>query len=513
MRKWIILFLVFLFGIVGAPSVNANRDVVTIALTGEPPTMDPHLASNAIAVMLWRWSYDTLISSETGTGKHVPWLAERWEKLGPTKVKFWLRKGVKFSDGTPLTSSAVKYSISRIVNPKNKSRQRVYFKAFDRIEIINDHTFIWHSNVADNGLFNRLTRWAHIISPKTKGMDKATISRNTFGSGPYILKTWTKGVRMVFEANPNWWAKDKYPHRPKTIVLRRMKESTTRVKALLTGEVDLIRGVSPYIIPQIEKNSNTQVAAVPAVRIFFVSFATRYGGAFANRKVRLAANYAIDASLIRKRILRGTADPFGQVFHPWNYAGYNAKKKWYGFDLQKAKALMKEAGYSKGFKAVLFTTNGRYPFDKAVCEALSGMLKKINIAATCRSVTFGVYRQLFTNYKTGKTKGPALVFRGFGNGAGDPALVARATLTCTGSWSLDCFKDLDEQVEKAAATVDTKQQQIEFEKVTDMIKERALHKLMFKIQDVFGFRKGLEFQPRHDETLYPWEIVVKRAAS
>ncbi|MEK6711421.1 MAG: ABC transporter substrate-binding protein, partial [Nitrospinota bacterium] len=190
---------------------------MTIVLFGDTPTMDPHGGTSAIGNIVWRWSYDSLLSSETGTRKLLPWLAEKWERTGPTAYKFWLRKGVKFADGSPFTAESVKYSMERIVN---SLEQRAYFQSLERIEILDDHTFIWHTVRPDNGLPLRLARWAPPVSLKTKGLDKAEISRNTFGTGPYILKAWTKGQRMVFEANPNWWANDRYPNRPKTVVLR-----------------------------------------------------------------------------------------------------------------------------------------------------------------------------------------------------------------------------------------------------------------------------------------------------
>ncbi len=134
----------------------ADKDTVTIALTGEPPTMDPHRVSNFIGTMVWRWSYDTLVTVETGTGEIKPWLAEKWEKLDNKSVKFWLRKDATFTDGTPVTAESVQYAISRVLKSQ---RQSTYFKSFDRIEILDDHTLIWHNKVPDNGMFNRLSRW------------------------------------------------------------------------------------------------------------------------------------------------------------------------------------------------------------------------------------------------------------------------------------------------------------------------------------------------------------------
>jgi peptide/nickel transport system substrate-binding protein len=497
------------FGLAGAPAVDAaDRDTVTIALTGEPPTMDPHRVSNFIGAMVWRWSYDTLISAETGTGKHLPWLATKWESTDNNKsVKFWLRQDATFSDGTPVTSESIKFAMQRVLS---SARQRTYFKSFDHIEILDDHTFIWHNKYPDNGMYNRLSRLAHAISLNVRDKDEATISRTTFGSGPYILKEWTKGNKMVFEANPTWWGNSMYPKRPKTVVLRRLPEATTRVKALLTGEIDVAWGVLPQYIPQVENNPNTKIAAIPAVRIMHMGFFTTHGGPMADVRVRKAINYAIDADLIRRTILGGRADLFGQMLHPWNYSGYNPNKEWYGYDPEKAKALLKEAGYPNGFKMEIIATNGRYPGDKATCEASAGMLKKVGIDATCNSQRFPLFKKLHRAYKSGKRKGAAAYYMGFGNGGGETTLVLRGTSSCDGPWSGMCFPDLDAAIDKAAALTDPKAQQAAFEAVTDMMKEKVTHKIFFKIHDVIGYSARLEFTPRHDETLFPWEIVVKQ---
>ncbi|MGQ4808154.1 hypothetical protein NKDENANG_01521 [Candidatus Entotheonellaceae bacterium PAL068K] len=98
--------------------------------------MDPHRVSNFIGAMVWRWSYDTLITSETGTGKHLPWLATKWKSTDNNKsATFWLRQDATFFDGTPVTAEAFKLALERVLA---SARQRSYFKTFDHIEIIDN---------------------------------------------------------------------------------------------------------------------------------------------------------------------------------------------------------------------------------------------------------------------------------------------------------------------------------------------------------------------------------------
>ncbi|MBI3024435.1 MAG: hypothetical protein HYY66_01925 [Candidatus Tectomicrobia bacterium] len=510
MRKWITLPLVLIaFTAAWAVPSEAAKGKLTVVLTGEPPTMDPHQSSNANATIVWRWAYDTLVSAETGTGKRIPWLAERWERLSARQIKFWLRKGAKFADGTPVTAEAVKYSMSRVFLPELKSRQRPYFATFDRIEVLDGQTLIWHNKTTDNGTLNRLDRWGHVMSLQTKDIDKAKISRNTFGSGPYILKSWTKGQRMEFEANPNWWADKMYPNRPQTVVLRHIVEATTRVQALRLGEVEIINDVREQFVPALEKDPSIQVAAVPSVRIFFMSFLTRQPNPFADVNLRLAMNYAIDTDQIGKTIMGGRANPIGSLFHPWNYSGHNPKSRWHGFDLAKSKEYLKKSSYKAGEEVPLIATVGRYPADKPVCEATAGMLQRAGINAKCEATAYSLWNERFNAYQAGKKKGPAVFMHAFGNGTGDPGQITKALSSCKGFRSPHCFKDLDAQIDKAVATAEPGQQQAEFEKVTAILKDRALFKIYYQTHDVFAYRKSVEFTPRHDEALYVWEASVK----
>lgn len=510
MKKVVVLLVLATVGLFSlAPALAAPRGTVTIAINGEPETMDPHVYSSFIGAMVWPWIADLLVIQDTKSGQVIPWLAEKYERLDSKRIKFTLRNA-KFSDGTPVTSQAVEYSMGRIVDPANKSYQRAYWKDFDKIEVLDDRTFVFHMKVPDNGLIRRLSNWVEIISLKNKDRSASDISLNPIAGGPYILKSWTKSQKMVLEANPTWWGNDRFPNRPQTVVMRPISEATTRVKALLAGEIDIAHKVLPHFIPQIKATPNLDTVAVSSVRTVYVGFFTTQGGPFADVRVRQAANYAIDAPSIYKTFLAGYADPAHQMFHPWTQFGYNAEKQWYGYDPAKAKQLLKEAGYEKGFKADFISPEGNSPFDRQACEAATGMLQKVGIDARCIPQPFSMFRKTFNTYAEGKNKTPAVYFQSFGNSSGDSSFLLRGTSTCQGAWSGVCNKEFDDAVDKATAIEDPREQQIAFEKVSDMMKDQALFKVLYRLYDIFGVNKRIEFTPRHDEQLHPWTIVVKQ---
>jgi ABC-type transport system substrate-binding protein len=137
------------------------------------------------------------------------------------------------------------------------------------------------------------------------------------------------------------------------------------------------------------------------------------------------------------------------------------------------------------------------------------MLKKISIDLTCRTQTWPLYANMRKTYRKEKRKGAVMFLRANGNGGGETELIFRATLSCKGPWSQHCDKEVDAAVEKAAITSDPKEQQAGFEKVTDLVREKALVKIMFRVQALYGVRKGIKFQARPDEMVYPWDIGMK----
>ena len=509
----LITWTVLAFVASGVPAAAAPRGQVTVALTGEPLTMDPHVQSEFIGSMIWPWSCDTLIQSKGEEGGFKPWLAEKFERIDAKTWKFTLRKDATFFDGTPVTAEAVKFSFERILDPKTKSRLAGYFKSVDRVETPDTHTAILHLSSPDNGILNLLQRLGHIVNPKVQAMDPAAVSREPQCSGPYRLKDWTKGQRMVFEVNPDWWGNAMYPDRPKTLILRSIKESTTRVKALVADEVDVVTGVSPQFVPEIRANANTDVASVPSVRIMYLGFFTTHGGPFADVRVRRAVNHAVNSESIVRTFLGGFADRWQQMLHPWMYSGYDPKLTWYGYDVDKARQLMKEAGYPDGFQAYLFGVSGRYPSDKEICEALPGMLKEIKIDASCSAMVFPLYRRTFTAFQQGTRKEPALYLQAFGNGSGYTPISFRGFSACGGAWSPHCFKEFDDMLDKAVGTPDPAEQQAAYAKVSRWMRDHATHVPILKIHEVWGLNRNVEFKANHNENLPAWEIVVKNPAN
>ena len=173
------------------------------------------------------------------------------------------------------------------------------------------------------------------------------------------------------------------------MVLTPIKEDATRVAALLSGDVDFISPVPPQDFKRIERDPKVNLFTYPGGRIITVQLNQKRRPEFRVTKVRQAIVHAINNEGIVQKIMKGTATPAGQQ-SPMGYAGYNPNCV-PRYDLNKAKALMKEAGFANGFECTMIAPNNRYVNDEKIAEAVVGMLAKINIKVNLKTMPKAQY--------------------------------------------------------------------------------------------------------------------------
>ena len=208
------------------------------------------------------------------------------------------------------------------------------------------------------------------------------------GTGPYVVTEREHGVKMVLDRFADYWDTAS-PGNVDQIVLTPIKENATRVAALLSGDVDFISPVPPQDFKRIEGDPKVNLFTFPGGRIITIQLNQKRRPEFRVQKVRQAIVHAINNEGIVKKIMKGTATTAGQQ-SPQGYAGYNA----YcvpRYDLKKARALMKDAGFAKGFECTMIAPNNRYVNDEKIAEAVVGMLAKINIKVNLKTMPKAQY--------------------------------------------------------------------------------------------------------------------------
>ena len=376
---------------------NAYAKTFKLALDADPVSLDPHEQLSGATLELSHWVFDPLIRWDQNLG-FEPRLAEKWERIDDLTMRFYLRKDVKFHSGNSLTAKDVVWTVNRI---KQSADFKAIFEPFTEVKMVDDYTV----DIVTEKPFPLILNNATYIFPMDSefysgtdenGKDKGTIikhgdtfaSRNASGSGPFTVKSREQGVRVEFERFADYWDKQS-PGNVSTMILTPIKEDPTRVSALLAGDVDYIYPVPPTDLARVDANPKTSLITMGGTRVITFQMNQQRRPEFKDVRVRQAINYAFNQEAIVKKIMKGFATPAAQ-FSPKGYLGYHPDLK-PRYDLKKAKALMKEAGYENGFTISMMAPNNRYVNDEKIAQAVAAMLAKINIKVDLKTLPKAQY--------------------------------------------------------------------------------------------------------------------------
>ncbi len=394
MKRLIVLCSLLALFLCVAP---ANAKVLKLAMDADPVSLDPHVQLSGGMLQYSHMVFDPLVRW-TKDMKIEPRLAESWEQIDDTTMRFHLVKGVKFHSGNPFTAKDVKFTLERL---KTSPDFKGLFEPFKEAVVVDDNTVDIKTH-KPYGLMLAMSTYifpmdsAFYTGTDESGNPKDAIVKtgpsfaNTHesGTGPFTVTEREQGVKMVFKRNADYWDK-KCPGNVEEIVLTPIKEDATRVAALLSGDVDFIMPVPPQDLDRVDKNADLKLVTMSGSRIITFQMNQNRREEFKNPKVRQAIVYAINNKGIVDKIMKGFATVAGQQ-GPVGYAGYNAELT-PRYDLEKAKALMKEAGFEKGFTVTMIAPNNRYVNDEKIAEAAVSMLAKIGIKVDLKTMPKAQY--------------------------------------------------------------------------------------------------------------------------
>jgi peptide/nickel transport system substrate-binding protein len=376
----------------------ADARSLTWARTGDALTLDPHAQNEGATHNLLHQVYEPLLIRDH-TGKVHPALAVSWTVTAdPAVWEFKLRGGVKFHNGNPFTADDVVFSLDRARQPT--SDMKGLLTSIEAVTKVDDLTVHVRTKGPNPLLPNYLTNlymmdkeWSEANNTVTVQDYKANKDnfsvRNANGTGAYTLVSRQQDVKTVLKRNEAYWGKGKVPLGISDITYVVIKSPSTRVAALLSGEVDFVQDVPPQDIDRLSRQSGLKVNVGPENRAIFFGMDVaspelktsnvKGKNPFADKRVRQAIDIAIDREGIKRAVMRGLSVPAGLIAPPF-VNGYSkeldALPK---VDLAKAQALLKDAGYPEGFQVTLHCPNDRYTNDAGICTAATAMLAKIGI--------------------------------------------------------------------------------------------------------------------------------------
>ncbi|MEM7745978.1 MAG: ABC transporter substrate-binding protein [Pseudomonadota bacterium] len=390
---------------------SASAETFRWGFQGDVQTMDPHGLFETMTLGFQRNIYEGLVIRNENM-ETVGALAEYWENISPTVWRFKLREGVKFHNGNPLTSADVAFSIDRIAT--EGSDMKVVAGLIEKYEIVDELTIDIHTPAPDPILVNQLEifyimdkEWAEEVgaleATNVKGGDEgnpANLAAN--GTGPFMLSERQTGVKTVLTRNPDYWGE--MPGNVTEAIFTPISQDATRVAALISGDVDMVYPVPVQDWDRLEGASGVKPLAGPEARTIFLGFDqdrdellySNIKGAnpFKDVRVRQAFMMAINIDAIKEKVMRGSSQPTGLMVAPAVNgfdSGLNTARP--GYDVEKAKALMAEAGYADGFEVTMDCPNDRYVNDEKICQAAASMLArigvKVDLLAQTKSKYFG----------------------------------------------------------------------------------------------------------------------------
>jgi peptide/nickel transport system substrate-binding protein len=400
-------------GLLCAP---AHANTLRWAAQNDILTLDPHAQNHATTNAILMHSYEGL-TRYSAKYEVEPSLATKWTYISPTQVRFELRKGVKFHDGSPFTADDVVFSFGRIKQPQGT--MQIYVTGISEIKKIDDHTvdFILSApnpillrNIVDFRIMSKA--WAEknktLNTQDYKAKEDNYASRNTNGTGSYRITGWQPDQRITMTVNKDWW--DKISGNVTEVVYTPVKQDSTRVAALLSGDVDMLTDLPTQDVTRLRGDDKLKILDGHEVRTIFIALDqfspelktsdVKGKNPFKDKRVREALNLAIDRETIKRTTMRGLSIPAGIMVAP----GVNGHTPDIDTPLkpdpEKARKLLADAGYPNGFEFTLACPNNRYVNDEEICQNVLAMWARVGIKAKLAAENMSTFIAKVQNFET-----------------------------------------------------------------------------------------------------------------
>jgi len=453
---WGAVAVLVLLGLL-VPGAAAQPKPVVVVQSGEAATLDWHMHCDKNAHEPDRQIFDTLLRRDLKTLKLEGNLAESWRLLTDTTWQFKLRRGIKFHNGEPFDAAAVKFSVERMLNPAQGAPGRTSIASIDHVDVVDPYTV----NV---------------------------VTKTPFPLLPVRMSPGHRGAPAI-----------------ERLVFRPVPELTTRVAALLSGQADLVSDVPPDQVAKIKASGVARVEVSTLGGFVIMVKMTNYlmPGPWQDARVRKAINYAIDLDTIIKTVLEGYGQPLGVPLEKEAF-GFNPAIKWWGYDPERAKALLREAGYANGFELTLHAPNRRYMNDIEVMQAMAAMLGKVGIKATVQVWEQSVYT---TKWRKRELL-PAYMVAWGGAGVFDGDLLVNS-LHSKSALAIHKNEALDKILEEAQGTNDPERRRALYFKAQEIIFEDAPIIKAYQQAHIFGISNRLDWKPWIDNMLFLYDARLK----
>lgn len=406
----------------------SREDTLVVGIAQTIATLDPAMHRDRTTEAVLRNLFDGLVTRDI-SGRVVPEMAESWRLVDDRTWEFRLREGIRFHDGSPFTADDVKFTIDRIIHDGavggRSSPRRGLIAQVVGATCVDPRTVRLTTSEPSPALVNMLPFIEIVPKACVERVGDARFAEHPVGAGPFQFVEWRKGEHLMLRRYDGYYggAPDIPPVGParvRMLVFKPIPEPATRVAALKANECDLIQGLPPHLIPNIERDPRTRLVACPGTRTFYLGMnVTR--PPFQDVRVRHAMNHAVNPGQIASTILEGAAAVLAGPLVP-GAIGFDPDLKPYGEDLDLARRLLADAGYPTGFDVTLDTTHDL----RDVATALRAQLARAGIRARVIVREMGMLRADLAGLRRD------LFLTSWGNASLDPIGILDPTLETGG---------------------------------------------------------------------------------
>ncbi len=510
-----------LFGLTMLPWAMAGASAQTLTMgVGAPvSSLDPHYhmlrSNNEVAQMV----FDGLLSTDA-QARLQPGLAESWRAVGEDVWEFTLREGVRFHDGTPLTTDDIVYTFERIPQVRGPGASfSTMVRPVQRLEVVDARTIRMQTNgpapllpiyLSQVMILNR-----RIHAEATTGAFNS--GRAAIGTGPFRVVSHANGDRIVMERNDQYWAPK--PHWA-TVTYRMITNDAARTAALLSGDVDIIDQISTSDLERLRRDNRFHVAEATSLRVMYITLdgtreppvplliASGDRNPLADLRVRRALAMAIDRSQLVERVMEGAALATTQ-FMPPNTFGYIPDRPVPAADLAGARRLLAEAGYPQGFQITLIGSNDRYMNDARVVQAIGQMWTRIGERTTVEAQPYATFIGRAT-----RREAPAALLT-WGNSTGETSVMLNSVLRTpdrdrghgAANRLLYSNPTMDALVAAAEIEMDAGKREDLLRRATAAVLDDGMLVPLYLQNALWAMRSGITYEARMDERNDPTTVV------
>ena len=492
----LLIILALALGLVPSAGAQSREETLIYSLQSDIDNWDPPNSVLREAIILGYHVFDHLAVRDLKTRRVIPNLATSWKTIDDTTWEVKLRQNVKFHDGTPFTSRDVKATFDRVLDPTKKMTARGNHAKIKSVEIVDDHTVRFKTDGPYPLFVERMT--AQVMQSdkviREKGHD--FMQENPIGTGPYKLVKWSRKQEHVLVRNDDYWGtKPAFKH----VRIRIIPEKVTEIAELLSGGVDIIKAVPPDQMDVINKSGQARTATSPILRTAMLQLdqAARSGpNPFTDKRVRQAANLAVDNDAIIKFVLNGLGDRVATGINPMAF-GWDPNLKPYKQDLPRAKKLLAEAGFPNGVN-IVFNEGPPVvePGTQQTNDAIVADLTKAGFRVK-RNYT-GDNTVFVARIKEGKAGSMFNWSWGYYS-VFDADAILYDVFKCGENYSYYCNPALDDLISQGRSTLDQKKRTEVYVKAQQLLFDEAAYLYKWGLRGVWGISNRINYEAPADE--------------